>query len=61
MVDKHEHHPENNKKSKSLYRLCQLSKINNYDDELKKYTDMLKKKYPNAKETKLALDLLKSE
>ncbi len=59
VVDKHEHHPQNNKKSKALYRLSQLSKINNYDDELKKYTDMLKKKYPNTKETKLALELLK--
>ncbi len=58
VVDKHEHHPQNNKQSKSLYRLCQLSKINNYNDELKKYADMLKKKYPNSKETKLALKLL---
>ncbi len=33
VVDKHEHHPQNNKQSKALYRLSQLSKINNYDDE----------------------------
>ncbi len=59
VVDKHEHHPQNNKQSKALYRLCQLSKINNYDDELKKYTDMLQEKYPTSKEAKLALDLLK--
>ncbi len=59
VADKHEHHPQNNKQSKALYRLSQLSKINNYDDELKKYTNILQEKYPNSTETKLALELLK--
>ncbi len=61
VVDKHEHHPQNNKQAKSLYRLSQLSKINNYDDELQKYADILEEKYPKSKENKLALELLKSE
>ncbi len=61
VADKYEYHPQNDNQSKALFRLSQLSKVNNYDDKLKKYTDILKKKYPNADETKSALELLKSE
>ncbi len=58
VVNNYENHPQNDKQSKALYRLSQLSHVNNYSNGLKKYTNKLKKKYPNAKETKLALKLL---
>lgn len=59
VVNRYANDPNNDKRSKALFRLTQLSKINNYDDELERYVDMLKVEYPNAEETKLAIELLK--
>ncbi len=61
VINKYNQHPNNDKHSKALYRLCQLSKINNYDDDLIKYAKKLQSDYPTSVETKLATELLKNK
>ncbi len=59
VINKYKYHANNDKHSKALYRLCQLSKINNYDDDLIKYSNQLKTDYPNTVEARLVVELLK--